>query len=124
MPQGLPFISRMFKTIHSAVSRPPLMPKCRVKSLPPGATPRRSKRLASLTVEQPRPSVARSRSKKVLLEALGAAVEDDVATSVSLQKYVELFSNPLLAIQIKALAALFGWPPPEGLEGHDSALYG
>jgi hypothetical protein len=107
-PQGPPFISRMSKTVRGVVSWPPLMPKRRVKSLPPGATPWRSRRLAGLTAEQPRLFAARSRSKKVLLQALGAAVEDDVATFVSLKKYAELFSNHLSAIQIKALAALFG----------------
>jgi hypothetical protein len=44
-------------------------------------------------------------------------LEEADVSSAALQKYAELFSNLLSAIQIKALAALFGWCPPEGLVG-------
>jgi hypothetical protein len=42
-------------------------------------------------------------------------LEEVDVSSAALQKYAELFSNLLSAIQ--TLAALFGWCPPEGLEG-------
>jgi hypothetical protein len=47
------FISIMSKNVCAGVTRPPLMSKHRVKSMPPGATPRRSRRLAGFAAEQP-----------------------------------------------------------------------
>jgi hypothetical protein len=56
------------------------------------------------------------------MNTLGVVLEEADVSSATLQKYAELFSNPLSAIQIKALAALFGWCPPKGLEGQGVAL--
>jgi hypothetical protein len=44
-------------------------------------------------------------------------------SSAALQKYAELSSNPPSATQIRALAALFRWSPPEGLEEQGAALF-
>jgi hypothetical protein len=56
------------------------------------------------------------------MNSLGMLLEEAEVSSAALQKYAELFSNPLSAIQIKALAALFGWSPPKGLDGQGAAL--
>jgi hypothetical protein len=37
-------------------------------------------------------------------------------TLFDLERYSAAFSSPLSADQVRALAALFGWIPPDGLE--------
>jgi hypothetical protein len=109
----------MSKRVGGGVPRPPQVQKRHVKTMPPGITLRRSRRLARIGAEQHQhcPLAAPWRSKKVLLNTLGMVPEEADVSSAARQKYAELFSNLLSAIQIKALAALFGWCPPEGLEG-------
>jgi hypothetical protein len=54
-------------------------------------------------------------------------VRDDAhITSEDLNKYVTVFRNPLSAVQVKALAALFGWSPPEEMreDGSSPAFQG
>jgi hypothetical protein len=118
-PQGASFIRRMSKTVGGGAPRPPQVQKHHVKTMPLGITPRCSKSLAGIGAEQHHhcPLAAPSRSKKVLMNTLGMVPEEANVSSTALQKYAEFFSNPLSAIQIKALVTLFGWCPPEGLEG-------
>jgi hypothetical protein len=110
----------MSKKVTGGATQPPQMQKRRVKTMPPGFTLRRSRRLTGIEVEQQhhRLLVARSRSKKLLMDTHGMDI-----SSAALQKYAELSSNPPSATQIRALAALFGWSPPEGLEEQGAALF-
>jgi hypothetical protein len=67
-----------------------------------------------------------SRSKKTLMKILGVVRDDAHFTSEDLDKYAAAFRNPLSAVQVKALAALFGWSPPEELseDGSGPAFQG
>jgi hypothetical protein len=59
------FISKMIKTLGGGGFRLPQVPKRRVKSLPLGTTPRRSRRIAGFGAEQQQHSIPGcSRSKK------------------------------------------------------------
>jgi hypothetical protein len=46
------------------------------------------------------------------MKSLGVASEEASFTVEALDKYAAVFSNPMSATQIKALAALFGWSLP------------
>jgi hypothetical protein len=46
------------------------------------------------------------------MKSLGVIHEEASISLKALDKSAALFSNPLTAAQIKALAALFGWSPP------------
>jgi hypothetical protein len=67
-----------------------------------------------------------SRIKKTLMKILGVVRDDAHFTSEDLDKYAAAFRNPLSAVQVKALAALFGWSPPEELseDGSGPAFQG
>jgi hypothetical protein len=47
--------------------------------------------------------------------SLGVASDEACITYETLDKYAVLFHNPLSSVQIKALAALFGWSLPAEL---------
>jgi hypothetical protein len=57
-----------------------------------------------------------SRSKKTLMKDLRIASDAVAVSPGALDSYASAFSKPLSSSQIRALAALFGWAPPEGLE--------
>jgi hypothetical protein len=56
------------------------------------------------------------------MKTLGVVSEGATILSKALEKYAGTFSTPLSATQIKALAALFGWSSPDGLERDGAAL--
>jgi hypothetical protein len=60
------------------------------------------------------------------MKTLGVVLDDAHITSEDLNKYVTVFHNPLSAVQVKALAALFGWSPPEEMreDGSSPAFQG
>jgi hypothetical protein len=96
------------------------------QSPPPEAT-LRSHRIAGLGAEQQlqQPLVC-SRSKKILMKSLGVVRDDARITSEHLDKYVTAFHTPLSAVQVKALAALFGWslPKEQSEDGLGPAIQG
>jgi hypothetical protein len=112
-PPGVLFVGKMTKHLGGAVIGLPHMPKRRVKTLPPGTTPRRSRRIAGFGVEpQQQPINVRSRSKRTLMKTLHVVSDAESISPKALDKYAAVFSNPLSSTQIKVLAALFGWTPP------------
>jgi hypothetical protein len=71
-PPGAVFIRRLSKSVGGAMLRLPHIPKRRVKTLPPRTTPRCSKRLAGVGVEQQHHvAPIRSQSKRTLMKNLG-----------------------------------------------------
>jgi hypothetical protein len=112
-PPGVLFVGKMTKRLGGAVIGLPHMPKRRVKTLPPGTTPRCSRRIAGFGVEpQQQPINVRSRSKRTLMKTLHVVSDAESISPKALDKYAAVFSNPLSSTQIKVLAALFGWTPP------------
>jgi hypothetical protein len=51
------------------------------------------------------------------MKALGMTPGDAAISSAEVEKYALVFTDPISVVQIRALAALFGWTPPDGLEG-------
>jgi hypothetical protein len=73
-----------------------------------------SRKIAGLGAKQQlQHPIGCSRSKKTLMKSLGVARDDACITSEDLDKYIAAFHNPLSAVQVKALAALFGWSLPK-----------
>jgi hypothetical protein len=73
-------------------------------------------------VEQQQVAPVRLRSKRTLMKTLGVVSKGAAILSKALEKYAGIFSTPLSATQIKALAALFGWSSLDGLERDGAAL--
>jgi len=48
------------------------------------------------------------------MHSLGFEWECERVNQKTMVDYVKLFSGPLSASHVQALAALFGWSPPEG----------
>jgi hypothetical protein len=51
---------------------------------------------------------------KTVMRSLGIELERELVNQRTMDDYAKLFSGPLSASHVQALAALFGWSPPEG----------
>ena len=96
----------------------PTISKRRAKALPPGETPRRSRRLAGAVAEFQPVDWAR-RSKKKVMRSLEIISEQNGVCQQAEEEYCKLFENPLPDVHLIGLAALFNWSIPEFCEDDD-----
>jgi len=92
----------------------PAINKCRGKTLPSGATPRRSRRLAGAKIEFGVNDLER-RTKKKATRTLDLIEEHEGIDQQALDEYSKLFTQPLPDSHVQALAALFNWSLPDAL---------
>ncbi|GJN40149.1 hypothetical protein PR202_gb29327 [Eleusine coracana subsp. coracana] len=99
--------------------------KRRKQSMPQVSTLHRSRRLAGAGVEFQMGEMS-ARSKKRAMRTLGIIGENGGIDQQSQDEYSELFSQPLTASHIEALAALFGCTIPDDLayESDSAAVIG
>jgi hypothetical protein len=79
------------------------------------AAPRRSRRIAGAGVEFNMQDWG-NRSTKKAMRALHIFAEDEGTTQEAIDAYAKIFKQHLSHNQVEALAALFGWTPPPGLD--------
>ena len=60
------------------------------------------------------PGILDAGSRKTVMRSLVFELEHEHVNQKTMVDYVKLFSGPLSASHVQALAALFGWSPPEG----------
>ncbi|CAD6257400.1 unnamed protein product [Miscanthus lutarioriparius] len=96
----------------------PTISKRRAKALPPGETPRRSRRLAGAVAEFQPVDWAR-RSKMKVMRSLEIISEQNGVCQQAEEEYCKLFENPLPDVHLIGLAALFNWSIPEFCEDDD-----
>ena len=60
------------------------------------------------------PGILDAGSRKTVMRSLGIELEREHVNQKVMEDYAKLFSGPLSASHVQALAALFGWSPPEG----------
>lgn len=92
----------------------PDVPKRRAKQLPPDFVPRRSGRLAKKGTGAPSAAVKQVQTE--LARRLGLVEDREVVGEAALEEYRQLFNRPLSQSHVRALAALFGWAPPDQVE--------
>jgi hypothetical protein len=52
--------------------------------------------------------------RKTVMRSLGIELEREQVNQRAIDVYAKLFSGSLSASHVQALAALFGWSPPDG----------
>lgn len=97
--------------------------KHRDKTLPPGDTPRRSRRLAGAKTEFGLNDLEERRTKKRALRTLEIIEEHEGTDQQALDNYAKLFEQLLPDSHLQAMAALFNWSLPENL-GHQVSSFG
>jgi hypothetical protein len=114
------FIDKLTRRTSGLLAVP--VNKRRSKTLPPGATPRRSRRLAGATVEFDINDLER-RTKKKVMRNLELIEENEGIDQQALSEYAKLFQHPLSDFHIRALSALFNWSLPEDFgEGEEDEV--
>ena len=106
------FIDKLSKNTEGLIPQPPAVPKRRSRAPPPTSVPRRSRRTAGLEAELP--GILDAGSRKTVMRSLGIELEREHVNQKIMDDYAKLFSGPLSASHVQALAVLFGWSPPEG----------
>jgi len=100
----------------------PTINKRRSKTLHPGYTSRRSRRLAGAKTEFGLNDLE-GRTKKKAMRSLKLIEEHEGIDQLALDEYAKLFGQPLPDSHVQALAALFHWSLPENLgKGEDGGL--
>lgn len=87
---------------------------------PAGGKPRKSRRIARVGVERlPVPLPAKLGRKRILMEqGIVGSDRSEFVSSKTLDEYARVFSKQLSEVQIKALAALFGWTIQVEMQGY------
>ncbi|CAD6257334.1 unnamed protein product [Miscanthus lutarioriparius] len=111
------FISKLSRRTASLLLVPTIS-KRHAKALPPGETPRRSRRLVGAVAEFQQVDWKR-RSKKKVMRSLEIISEQNGVCQQAEEEYCKLFENPLPDIHLIGLAALFNWSIPEFCEDDD-----
>ena len=99
----------------------PAINKRRGKTLPSGATPRRSRRLAGAKTEFGLHDLER-RTKKKAMGTLELIEEHEGIDQQALDEYTKLLTQPLPDSHVQALAALFNWSLPKNLGEDDGGV--
>jgi hypothetical protein len=113
------FISRLAKLPGRLLPIPCINKRRRKRILPPSKAPRRSRRLAGLGVLDA--EACPGHLKKQVIRALDFDLEEEreQVSQHILEEYAQRFQQPLSPLHIKALAALFGWLPPDDVPGEE-----
>jgi hypothetical protein len=104
------FFDNLTKKTLSLLPQPPAVPKRRARA-PPTSVPRRSRRKAGLDTEFA--AMPDTGSRRTVMRSLDIELEHEHVNQKAMDDYAKLFSSPLSASHVQALAALFGWSPPE-----------
>ena len=107
------FINKLSKKPGALLPLPHINKRRKKMLQPPSEAPRRSRRIAGLDAVIP--EVCPVHLKKRVMRALDLEVDDEKEQIDQrvLDEYVKSFRQPQATPHTRALAALFGWTPPE-----------
>ena len=103
------FLDKISKKTTCLLPQPPAV--LRRARAPPTTAPRRSRRVAGMGAEFA--GMPDSSSRKTVMRSLDIELEHEHVCAKAMDDYAKLFSGPLSASHVQALAALFGWTPPD-----------
>jgi hypothetical protein len=108
------FLASVSRRPSRVLPAPPVQPLKSGYKLPNKPIPRRSRRVAGVGVEFTSADLD-SRATRKIMRAVGIITNNNGMDQRALDEYANLFKTPLSSSHIKALAALFGWQPPEDM---------
>ncbi|KAJ1273872.1 hypothetical protein BS78_05G018200 [Paspalum vaginatum] len=107
-PRQSCFLKKLRKKTSAILSTPP----ARAPSRLPAAPPRRSRRIAGLGPDRSFLKDS-TRIRRQVVRSLDIIDDNDGLDQQALDAYAQLFTHQLSESHVQALAALFGWAPPE-----------
>ncbi|KAJ1284186.1 hypothetical protein BS78_03G186000 [Paspalum vaginatum] len=108
-PRQSCFLKKLRKKTSAILSTPP---PARAPSRLPAAPPRRSRRIAGLGPDRSFLKDS-TRIRRQVVRSLDIIDDNDGLDQQALDAYAQLFTHQLSESHVQALAALFGWAPPE-----------